>query len=162
MSTPTTDSPYSRKNPFPAPLLVNRVLSKPGSSKEIRHFEISLEGSGLTYEVGDAHGSVSRPTTRRWSRNSSPPRRDRRGAGAQRRGRRKFPSARRCCVNYHITQTSKQFLEAIAARTEGESVVKELLTDPLRKDDLSKYTYGMEYIDFLLTIRRSNSRRRSS
>ena len=56
MSTPTTDSPYSRKNPFPARLLVNRILSKPGSNKEIRHFEVSLEGSGLSYEVGNAMG----------------------------------------------------------------------------------------------------------
>ena len=52
--------------------------------------------------------------------------------------------------NYIITTPSKQFLEAIAARTEGESVIREMMEDPLRKDDLAKYTYGMEVIDFLL------------
>jgi len=46
----------SRLNPFPAVLLTNRRLTKDGSGKEVRHFEISLEGSGLTYEVGDALG----------------------------------------------------------------------------------------------------------
>jgi sulfite reductase (NADPH) flavoprotein alpha-component len=32
------------------------VLNKPGSSKETRHFEIVLAGSGLEYEAGDALG----------------------------------------------------------------------------------------------------------
>ena len=47
---------YSRKNPFPAPHLVNQRLSGPSSQKETRHHEISLAGSGLHYEVGDSLG----------------------------------------------------------------------------------------------------------
>ena len=47
---------YSRKNPFSARLLVNRKLTGEGSEKDTRHYEISLEGSGLTYEAGDALG----------------------------------------------------------------------------------------------------------
>ena len=38
---------YSRKNPFPARLVVNRKLTGEGSEKDTRHFEISLQGSGL-------------------------------------------------------------------------------------------------------------------
>src|SRR5437016_2272807 len=49
-------TPYSRKNPFPAPMLVNRKLTLEGSEKETRHFELSLEGSSLTYECGDSIG----------------------------------------------------------------------------------------------------------
>lgn len=45
---------YSRKNPFPAKLLVNRLLTAPESSKETRHYEISIVGSDLSYEAGDA------------------------------------------------------------------------------------------------------------
>ena len=45
---------YHRKNPFPAKLLVNRLLTDASSSKETRHYEISISGSGLTYEAGDA------------------------------------------------------------------------------------------------------------
>jgi sulfite reductase (NADPH) flavoprotein alpha-component len=45
---------YGRSNPFPAPLLANRRLNGPGSAKDTRHFEFSLEGSGLEYQVGDA------------------------------------------------------------------------------------------------------------
>src|SRR6185369_10312457 len=47
---------HSRNNPFPAKLLTNRKLNGDGSGKDVRHFEISLEGSGLNYEVGDALG----------------------------------------------------------------------------------------------------------
>jgi sulfite reductase (NADPH) flavoprotein alpha-component len=47
---------YSRKNPFPASLLDNIVLNGQGSEKETRHLEISLEGSNLSYEPGDALG----------------------------------------------------------------------------------------------------------
>jgi sulfite reductase (NADPH) flavoprotein alpha-component len=45
---------YSRKNPFPASLLVNRLLTDENSSKETRHYEISIAGSDLSYEAGDA------------------------------------------------------------------------------------------------------------
>jgi len=47
---------YSKSNPFPARLLRNILLNKPGSDKEVRHYEISLDGSGLGYEAGDALG----------------------------------------------------------------------------------------------------------
>lgn len=47
-------SQYSRKNPFPAKLVVNRLLTAADSSKETRHYEISIAGSELNYEAGDA------------------------------------------------------------------------------------------------------------
>ncbi len=45
---------YGRKNPFPGKLVANRLLSSESSSKEIRHYEISIVGSELSYEAGDA------------------------------------------------------------------------------------------------------------
>ncbi|MGK0186324.1 MAG: sulfite reductase (NADPH) flavoprotein alpha-component [Verrucomicrobiales bacterium] len=45
---------YSRKNPFPAPLLVNQKLTASESAKDTRHFAFSIEGSDLLYEAGDA------------------------------------------------------------------------------------------------------------
>ncbi|XJZ27552.1 assimilatory sulfite reductase (NADPH) flavoprotein subunit [Bacillota bacterium Lsc_1132] len=47
---------YSRSNPFKAEVLENLNLNGRGSNKETRHIELSLEGSGLTYEPGDALG----------------------------------------------------------------------------------------------------------
>jgi sulfite reductase (NADPH) flavoprotein alpha-component len=49
-----TKSQWTRKNPFPAALTVNRVLSGEQSAKEIRHFEFALADSGIEYEAGDA------------------------------------------------------------------------------------------------------------
>lgn len=45
---------FGKKNPFPAETLENLLLNGEGSSKETIHVEFSLEGSGLTYEPGDA------------------------------------------------------------------------------------------------------------
>ncbi|MBN47645.1 MULTISPECIES: assimilatory sulfite reductase (NADPH) flavoprotein subunit [unclassified Methylophaga] len=56
LSQVETSVQYDRKNPFPAPLLENQILSGRGSRKEVRHIEISLEGSGLQYQPGDALG----------------------------------------------------------------------------------------------------------
>ena len=47
---------FSRKNPFPSRLLARRRLDGPGSEKETYHYEYSLEGSGLVFEVGDSLG----------------------------------------------------------------------------------------------------------
>lgn len=53
---PDAPSAYGKSNPFPARLLDNRLLNACGSTKETRHLAFSLEGSGLSYEVGDALG----------------------------------------------------------------------------------------------------------
>jgi sulfite reductase (NADPH) flavoprotein alpha-component len=50
------ETTYSRKNPFTAALLVNRLLTGPASEKETRHIELSLEGSGIQYLPGDSLG----------------------------------------------------------------------------------------------------------
>lgn len=46
---------YSKKHPFPSVVLKNYNLNGPGA-KQTNHVEISLEGSELSYEVGDALG----------------------------------------------------------------------------------------------------------
>ncbi len=56
---PAAASAYSKRNPFPAEILENMVITGRGSTKETRHVELSLEGSGLTYEPGDALGIVA-------------------------------------------------------------------------------------------------------
>ena len=47
---------YSKANPFSANLLSSAKITGRDSVKDIRHIEISLEGSGLTYQPGDALG----------------------------------------------------------------------------------------------------------
>ncbi|MDZ5782997.1 assimilatory sulfite reductase (NADPH) flavoprotein subunit [Marinococcus luteus] len=56
-AAPATEQPsYSRTNPFRAEILENINLNGRGSAKETRHVELSLEGSGLTFEPGDSLG----------------------------------------------------------------------------------------------------------
>ncbi|OOG47170.1 sulfite reductase [NADPH] flavoprotein, alpha-component [Rhodanobacter sp. C01] len=47
---------YSRDNPFPASVLENQRIVSRDSDRDVRHIELSLEGSGLQYEPGDAIG----------------------------------------------------------------------------------------------------------
>ncbi|MED4462084.1 sulfite reductase subunit alpha [Metabacillus fastidiosus] len=49
---------YSRNNPFQAKVLKNINLNRVGSSKETRHIELSLKGSGFSYIPGDTLGIV--------------------------------------------------------------------------------------------------------
>jgi sulfite reductase (NADPH) flavoprotein alpha-component len=56
MSSAAAVSFYNKDNPFPARIIENRLLSKPGSEKETRHFVLSMAGSGLEYKAGDSLG----------------------------------------------------------------------------------------------------------
>jgi len=47
---------YNKTNPFRAKLLDRVKLNGRGSEKETFHYELSIEGSGLTYEPGDSVG----------------------------------------------------------------------------------------------------------
>jgi len=62
MSVPADAPAYSKDQPFPAKVTENRLLNKPGSAKETRHFVVSLAGSGLHYKAGDSLGIF--PTNR--------------------------------------------------------------------------------------------------
>ena len=45
---------YGKKNPFPAPMKEKILLNGRGSEKEVWHYELMLEGSGVSYEPGDS------------------------------------------------------------------------------------------------------------
>jgi sulfite reductase (NADPH) flavoprotein alpha-component len=56
-------STYSREKPFAATVLANQRIVARGNERDVRHIELSLEGSGLQYAPGDALGI--------WPRNPS-------------------------------------------------------------------------------------------
>ena len=145
-----TASPYSRKNPFPGRIVTNRLLSMPGSGKEIRHFEMSLAGSGLKYETGDSLGVFP---------DNDPALVEEILAALGATGEETVPGNDGAPVPLRqalrgITRSpsppSSSSKPSRRARKARRSL-RELLADPLRKDDVAKYTYGMEVIDFLLT-----------
>jgi len=47
---------FSRDQPFAAEVIANQALTGRGATKEVRHIELSLAGSGLSYQPGDALG----------------------------------------------------------------------------------------------------------
>ncbi|WP_022923797.1 assimilatory sulfite reductase (NADPH) flavoprotein subunit [Serinicoccus marinus] len=47
---------YSKRNPFTAEISEVQKITGRDSTKDVRHVEISLEGSGLTYRPGDSLG----------------------------------------------------------------------------------------------------------
>ena len=47
---------YSRAKPFAAGMLANQRITLGANSKDVRHLELALDGSGLSYEPGDALG----------------------------------------------------------------------------------------------------------
>jgi sulfite reductase [NADPH] flavoprotein, alpha-component len=49
-------SSHSREQPFAAAVLANQRIVARDSERDVRHIELSLEGSGLRYEPGDALG----------------------------------------------------------------------------------------------------------
>ncbi|MFC6440625.1 assimilatory sulfite reductase (NADPH) flavoprotein subunit [Bowmanella sp. JS7-9] len=55
-ATFATSSVYGREMPFVATLLESQKITGRDSGKDVRHVEISLEGSGLRYQPGDALG----------------------------------------------------------------------------------------------------------
>jgi sulfite reductase (NADPH) flavoprotein alpha-component len=148
MSTLSPPSLYSRKNPFPARLLVNQKLNLEGSEKETRHYEFSLAGSGLQYEVGDSMGVFPQNNPQlvqelldalHFSGDEQVKNKDGETVSV-REGLLK---------HYQITEPSKQFLEAIVEKSRVSNELGELL-QPDRKQALEHYLWGLQVIDFLL------------
>lgn len=50
------DSAYNKETPYLAELSVNQKITGRDSTKDVRHIEISLADSGITYQPGDALG----------------------------------------------------------------------------------------------------------
>jgi sulfite reductase (NADPH) flavoprotein alpha-component len=139
---------YSRQNPFPARLVVNRKLTGEGSEKDTRHFEISLAGSGLTYEAGDALGIM--PT-------NSPELVDEILKALQFDGEEevsgpegdKMPIRLALLREYQIKAPHHEFLSAMAEHDAADQYLKELINSDVRTE-LDKFLWGREMIDFLL------------
>jgi sulfite reductase (NADPH) flavoprotein alpha-component len=146
---PVAEAPqgWSKKNPFPARLLANRLLNSEGSGKEVRHYEISLAGSGLSYEVGDALGVVPANCNALVGDILAALGCD--GEEAVKTSEGQETSLRMALTQqYDITRPSSELLKAAAERGAAGGELAALL-DPARKDDLKKWLWGREIIDVI-------------
>ena len=140
-------SQWTRQNPFPGRLVVNRRLSSDDSEKDTRHFEIDLTGWGLKFEPGDSVAVY--PTN-----DPALVEEILRALGAK--GDEPVPAAKTTkpfrealLRDYSITQPPPKFLKALAGRASAAPMLAELLA-PNRKQDLDNFLWGMEVIDFLV------------
>jgi sulfite reductase (NADPH) flavoprotein alpha-component len=127
-------------------MVVNRLLSGPGSEKETRHFEIDLTGWGLSFEVGDSMSVY--PT-------NDPELVEAIIHLLGAKGDEPVPAAKTqkglreaLLRDYSITQPTPKLLKAIASRASAAPLLGDLLAAD-RKQDLETYLWGMEVIDFL-------------
>ena len=145
-AAPKPASPYTRTNPFPGKLTVNRSLCGEGSDKDTRHFEIDLTGWGLSYEVGDSMTvwATNDPKLVDEILKAICAKGDEKVKGPKGETTVREALLRDC----RITQTTPKFLKMISERASAAPLITELL-DPERKEDLDRYLWGMEVIDFL-------------
>jgi sulfite reductase (NADPH) flavoprotein alpha-component len=144
---PAAPPRYTRANPFPARMLVNRRLSGPESEKDTRHFEIDLTGWGLSFEVGDSLAVY--PT-------NEPELVDEIIHTIGATGNEQVPrpkgeptTLRQALLrDYSVKQPTPKFLKAIAQRASAAPTLSYLLAAD-RKQDLETYLWGMEIVDFL-------------
>ncbi len=143
---------YSKTRPFPAHLLANRLLNATGSAKEVRHYEISLEGSGLSYEVGDALGVLGSNCADLVSELIA-------AIGCENNEPVPRPSGVETTLHdallhdYDISKPSQDLLAAIAAQNSSGTLAALLSAD--RRDQLKDYLWGRDIRDLVDGIRLS-------
>ena len=142
----TPAAPWTRSNPFPGKLVVDRLLSGPESDKDTRHFEIDLTNWGLRFEVGDSVAVY--PTNDPALVQEIIHALGATGDETVPAAKTQKPLREALLRDYSITQPTPKFLRAIAERS-AAPLLKELLA-PERKQDLDNYVWGMEVIDFLI------------
>ncbi|KOP75223.1 sulfite reductase [NADPH] flavoprotein alpha-component [Bacillus sp. FJAT-21351] len=142
---PAGTSPYSRTNPFKAEVLENLNLNGRGSNKETRHLELSLEGSGLTYEPGDSLGIYPENDPElvdlllnefKWDASEN--------VTVNKEGETR-PLREALISNFEITVLTKPLLKQAAELT-GNDKLKALVEN---REELKAYTQGRDVIDLI-------------
>src|SRR6202171_3921581 len=146
-TTPKRVLQWTRQNPFPGRLVVNRRLSSDDSGKDTRHFEIDLTGWGVNFEPGElvAVYPINHPNVVEEILHALAAKGDEPVPAAK----TTKPFREALLRDYSITQPPPKFLKAIAERASAAPMLTELL-DPDRKQDLDNFIWGMETIDFLV------------
>jgi sulfite reductase (NADPH) flavoprotein alpha-component len=147
VTAPSKPAAWTRSNPYPGKLVVNRRLSGPESEKDTRHFEIDLTGWGLSFEVGDSVAvyPTNDPALVDAIIHAIGAKGDEMVTAAKTQKTLREALLRDCS----ITQPTPKFLKAIVERASAAPMLKELLHAD-RKKDLEDFLWGMEVIDFLV------------
>lgn len=138
---------YTRNHPFMAEVLENLNLNGRGSDRETRHLELSLEGSNIQFEPGDAIGVYpeNHPDlvdaiihTMGWNPDEIVPFNKKGDEGSVREA---------LLRHYEITVLTKPLLEQ-AAKLSRSSKLSELLQSE-RAPELKEYIQGRDLLDLV-------------
>ncbi|TKH13550.1 assimilatory sulfite reductase (NADPH) flavoprotein subunit [Peribacillus simplex] len=142
-----SEQTYSRTNPFKAEVLENINLNGRGSNKETHHLELSLEGSGFTFEPGDSLGVYPKNdsdlvdmllTELNWDPEET--------VKVNKQG--DLRQLRESLISdFEITVLTKSLIEQ-AAQLSGNEDLKELL-EPGNEERLKEYRKGRDLLDFI-------------
>lgn len=136
---------YSKKNPFPSALKERILLNGTGSKKETLHLELSLAGSGLSYEPGDVLGVY--PTncpevveeTLRFAGFRGDELREENG---------EYLSLSEILMQRDVTGLSKAFMGKYAPLAKNKQLDRLLGDD--KKEELSEWLWGRELRDLFM------------
>ncbi|WHY64851.1 assimilatory sulfite reductase (NADPH) flavoprotein subunit [Neobacillus sp. SuZ13] len=145
--TQAVESTYSRSNPFKAEVLENINLNGRGSNKETHHLELSLEGSGLTFEPGDSLGiypenDPALVTSLLEEMNWDPEQQ----VTVNKKGEI-LPLKEALITHFEITTLTKPLIEKAARLTANENL-QELLS-PGNEEKLKTYLDGRDLLDLV-------------
>ncbi|MGE7186590.1 assimilatory sulfite reductase (NADPH) flavoprotein subunit [Peribacillus sp. NPDC006672] len=141
------ENTYSRTNPFKAEVLEKINLNGRGSNKETHHLELSLEGSGLTFEPGDSLGIYPKNDSDLVDMlllelNLDP------GETVKINKQGELRQLRESLISdFEITVLTKSLLER-AAQLSGNEDLKEILL-PGNEERLKEYREGRDLLDFI-------------
>jgi sulfite reductase (NADPH) flavoprotein alpha-component len=141
-------SPYSRQNPFLAALTRHDRLTEEGSSKDTRHFVLSLTGSGLRYTPGDSLGVFARnspelvETVINLAGFS--------GGAAVTDPKGSLTTFRQALLrDYTINRANRKMMVALAERVPDGAQRTRLMAILEDTDALSEYIHTRDYVDIL-------------
>ena len=143
-AAPASVVEYGKKNPFPSEIVESVILNGEGSAKETLHIGLSLEGSGLAYEPGDALAVVplNAPdvvqAVLKAAKLTGTESVEVKGEGTK-----ILADALR--EDYDITAVSRAVLTKLQAATGSEELQKLLAEDA--KEQLKAWNYGREIVD---------------
>ncbi|WP_052702838.1 sulfite reductase subunit alpha [Paenibacillus beijingensis] len=138
---------FSRTNPFYAKVFKNVNLNIAGSSKETRHIELSLIGSGLSYVPGDCLGIIPKNDPALVNFILEELKLDAETAVQLNKQGETAPLKEALTTHFEITLLTKKMVQQAAELTENENL-KKLVSDE-NAYQLKEYIDGRDLLDLL-------------
>lgn len=136
---------WHREQPFQAPLLLNQRITGRDSDRDVRHLEISLEGSGLRYAPGDALGVWPTQSPALVDAVLAASRLD--GDVTVRVGEEEHALRTWLAEHRELTQLTRPFFTAHAERS-GDAQLRDLLS-PAARESLAELFSRWQVLDLL-------------